>query len=173
MKTLKKVSIFNNYIIIFDFKINSIFIYLKDDFDKAYILVSLYGFAFFNTEKLLSQALFPLKNLNFSEQNYATLHMENINAASSEILKKDTCNNLMELVETENFEKSYKAIDFSNDYRIIPSNTEKPHLLIGLKYIKNDDQIGDSLFVTIYEGKHFFDRNKPNKLPSTIKVLTL
>ena len=68
---------------------NSIFVYLIDDFDKAYILVSLYGFAFFNTEKLLSQALFPLKNLSYSEQNFATLHMENINAASNENLKKD------------------------------------------------------------------------------------
>lgn len=137
-------------------------------------MVSLYGFAYFNTEKLLSQAFFPLKNLNHSEQNYATLHLENVNVVSNENLKKNELNNnLTDLVDIGNFEKSYKAIDSwnsSGDKRLNNFSTEKPHLLIGLKYIRNDDQDGGSLYLNIYEGKNFFDRNKPDKFPSNYVI---
>jgi hypothetical protein len=134
-------------------------------------LVNLYGFAYFCSEKIRSQAFFPLKNLSHDEQNYVTLHTDST-AVSDENLKKCLSNNstsLKDLAKHEKFDKSNRAIDTLSspgDKRLFNFLPCRPYLFIGLKYVKNEAQTGGSLILNIYEGKNFFERNKPDKFPS-------
>ena len=125
-------------------------------------MIGLYGLAKFSSDKQLSQAFYALKNLNSNEQKYITLFLDEQTAP---IVRKQTDMSAINIAETN-------AVD---DFDVIcggaasvpppvgkSGTSEKPELLIGLKY----DALVGSLFVSVIEGKYFSERNSPDKLPS-------
>ncbi|RNA43653.1 synaptotagmin-16 isoform X4 [Brachionus plicatilis] len=108
----------------------------------------------FGTSKPLSQALYNLGNLTLNDQyNYVTLYFEEFKK------KSDSSQNLEEI-------SSVNSVPSLNS---LTNRTEKPELLIGLKY----DALLGNLLVKILKGSNLIDRTIPDKSPNTFVRVVL